>query len=301
MQRVAELIQEEVKLPPGVFNMVHGGADVVEGLVRSKEIKGVTFVGSTPVARAVYKMAGEVGKRAIANGGAKNSIVVTKEADLGLAVPAMVSSFFGNAGQRCLAGANLVAVGDVKAAVVEKFAKASGALKVGNGLAQGTEMGPVVTRKAKERIQTYLQKGVDEGAKMVTDGRQVLVQEYPDGYYLGATVFDGVTPDMSIAKEEIFGPVASTLQADNLDEAIDMINKGTNFGNMASIFTSSGKEAREFRRRVRAGNIGINIGVAAPSAYFPFGGMRDSFFGILHPHVDSVDFFTDRKVTISRW
>jgi malonate-semialdehyde dehydrogenase (acetylating)/methylmalonate-semialdehyde dehydrogenase len=301
MQRVAELINDEVKLPPGVFNMVHGGAVVVESLIRSNAIRGVTFVGSTPVAKTVYRLAGEAGKRAIANGGAKNSIVVTGDADLKVAVPAMVSSFFGNAGQRCLAGANLVAVGDVKGPLVEKFAKASAALKVGNGLSPETEMGPVVSKKAKERIQSFLQRGVDEGARVVSDGRSVLVQEYPDGYYLGATVFDGVTPDMTIAKEEIFGPVASTLNVGTLDEAIDTINRGTSFGNMASIFTANGREGREFRRRVHAGNIGINIGVAAPTAYFPFGGMRDSFFGVLHPQVDTVDFFTDRKVTISRW
>lgn len=301
MQRVAELIQDEVKLPPGVFNMVHGGQAVVESLIRNDSIKGVTFVGSTPVAKAVYRLAGEAGKRAIANGGAKNSIVVTEGADLGESVPAIVASFFGNTGQRCLAGANLLAVGGVKNAVVEKFAAASRSLKVGDGMSPGIEMGPVVSRRAKERIQSFVQKGADEGAKMVTDGSGVLVSDRPDGYYLGATIFDEVSPDMSIAKEEIFGPVASTIPVRTLDEAIDIINRGTRFGNAASIFTDSGKAARAFRRRVRAGNVGINIGVAAPSAYFPFGGMRDSFFGILHPQVDAVDFFTDRKVTISRW
>lgn len=301
MQRVAELIQAEVKLPRGVFNMVHGGPEAVEWLIKNDSIKGVTFVGSTPVAKSVYRLAGEVGKRAIANGGAKNSIVVTRGADLGTAVPAIVSSFFGNTGQRCLAGANLLAVGDIKGDLLRKFSKASSSLKVGNGLSSGTEMGPVVSKKAKERIRMFLEKGVDEGAKMVTDGSSVEVQEYPEGFYLGATVFDDVSPEMSIAKEEIFGPVASTIQVASLDEAIDTINKGTRFGNMASIFTASGRDGREFRRRVRAGNVGINIGVAAPTAYFPFGGMRDSFFGILHPQVDAVDFFTDRKVTISRW
>ncbi|HKT21191.1 MAG TPA: aldehyde dehydrogenase family protein, partial [Nitrososphaerales archaeon] len=289
------------KLPPGVFNMVHGGQAVVESLIRNDSIKGVTFVGSTPVAKAVYRLAGEAGKRAIANGGAKNSIVVTEGADLGESVPAIVASFFGNTGQRCLAGANLLAVGGVKNAVVEKFAAASRSLKVGDGMSPGIEMGPVVSRKAKERIQSFVQKGAYEGAKMVTDGSGVLVSDRPDGYYLGATIFDDVSPDMSIAKEEIFGPVASTIPVRTLDEAIDIINRGTRFGNAASIFTDSGKAARAFRRRVRAGNVGINIGVAAPSAYFPFGGMRDSFFGILHPQVDAVDFFTDRKVTISRW
>jgi malonate-semialdehyde dehydrogenase (acetylating) / methylmalonate-semialdehyde dehydrogenase len=301
MQRMAELIHDEVKLPPGVFNMVHGGAEVVESLIKDDEVRGVTFVGSTPVAKTVYRLAGEAGKRAIANGGAKNSIVVTKEARLDTAVPAIVSSFFGNTGQRCLAGANLLAVGPVKQELIEKFSRVAGALKVGNGLSPQTEMGPVVSKRAKERIESLLQKGIDEGARVVSDGRGAVVQEYPDGYYLGATVFDGVSPEMAIAKEEIFGPVASTMQVDSLEAAIDTINTRTKFGNMASLFTTDGGQAREFRRRVRAGNIGINIGVAAPSAYFPFGGMRESFFGILHPQADTVDFFTDRKVTISRW
>jgi malonate-semialdehyde dehydrogenase (acetylating) / methylmalonate-semialdehyde dehydrogenase len=301
MQRVAELVQSEVGLPPGVLNVVHGGADVVETMIASQGIQGVTFVGSTPVARAVYRMAGEAGKRAIANGGAKNTIVVTKEADLGSAVPAIVSSFFGNTGQRCLAGANLVAVGEVQRSLVDKFAKAAGALKVGSGLDEGTEMGPVVSKKAKDRVESYLQKGMDEGAKLVKDGRKVAVRGHPGGFYLGATVFDDVTGEMSLAKEEIFGPVASVLRTETLDDALERIERGTKFGNAASIFTTSGREAREFRRRVRAGNVGVNIGVAAPPAYFPFGGMRESFFGVLHPQADVVDFFTDRKVTISRW
>ena len=301
MQRVAELVQKEVKLPPGVFNLVHGGAEVVESLIKDEEVKGVTFVGSTPVAKTVYRLAGEAGKRAIANGGAKNSIVVTSKADLDAAVPAIVSSFFGNTGQRCLAGANLLAVGPVKEELLKKFSSVAGSLKVGNGMSPQTEMGPVVSKKAKERIESLLQKGVAEGARVVNDGRGLLIEEFPDGYYLGPTIFDGVSSDMAIAREEIFGPVASTIHVRSLDDAVDSINTRTRFGNMASIFTTDGGEAREFRRRVRAGNIGINIGVAAPSAYFPFGGMRESFFGVLHPQMDSVDFFTDRKVTVSRW
>ena len=301
MQRMAELIQNELKLPPGVFNLVHGGAETVESLIKDENVKGVTFVGSTPVARTVYRLAGEAGKRAIANGGAKNSIVVTAKADLAVSVPAIVSSFFGNTGQRCLAGANLVAVGPVKEKLLERFSTAAASLRVGSGLMPQTEMGPVVSKKAKERIESMLEKGVEGGAKLVNDGRGVTVQDYPGGYYLGATIFDDVTADMAIAREEIFGPVASTIHAGNLDEAIDSINTRTKFGNMASIFTTDGGEAREFRRRVRAGNVGINIGVAAPAAYFPFGGMGESFFGMLHPQMDSVDFFTDRKVTISRW
>jgi malonate-semialdehyde dehydrogenase (acetylating)/methylmalonate-semialdehyde dehydrogenase len=301
MQRVAELFRDEAKLPPGVINVIHGTSETVENLIRHEATKGVAFVGSSPVAKKIYKLAGENGKRAIANGGAKNTIVVTPEADIERSVPAIVSSFFGNTGQRCLAGANLVTVGNAKSEFLEKFVRSSTGLRVGNGLSPGTDMGPVVSKAAKERIQGYVQRGLDEGATLVADGRRTTVKGYPGGFYLGATVFDLVTPEMGIAKEEIFGPVASTLQTDSLEEAIELINRSTNFGNMASIFTTDGREAREFRRNVRAGNVGINIGVAAPSAYFPFGGMRDSFFGVLHPQIDCVDFFTDRKVVISRW
>jgi malonate-semialdehyde dehydrogenase (acetylating)/methylmalonate-semialdehyde dehydrogenase len=301
MQRVAELLRDEAKLPAGVFNMVHGMSGTVEHLIKHSETRGVAFVGSTPVAKRVYALAGENGKRAIVNGGAKNSIIVTPEANLDGSIQPMVSSFFGNTGQRCLAGSNLVAVGAAKAPVLQKLVHASSNLKIGSGLLPDTQMGPVVSKAARERIQGYLQRGLDEGARLVSDGRGATVRDYPGGYYLGPAVFDSVSPEMGIAKEEIFGPVVSTLQVESLDDAIDFINKSTNFGNMASIFTTNGKEAREFRRKVQAGNLGINIGVAAPPAYFPFGGMRESFFGVLHPQVDSVDFFTDRKIVISRW
>jgi malonate-semialdehyde dehydrogenase (acetylating)/methylmalonate-semialdehyde dehydrogenase len=301
MQKVATLIQEEVRLPPGVFNMVHGGAEAVETLISLKATKGVTFVGSTAVARHVYRLAGENGKRAIVNGGAKNSIVVMPDADLRLSIPSIVSSFFGNTGQRCLAGANLVAVAGGPSQLLDKFSRAASSLRVGNGLSPDTEMGPVVTMSAKERVRAYVQKGIDEGGRLVIDGRNASVREFPKGFYLGSTIFDDVSPSMSIAHDEVFGPLASVLHVENLDEALDLVNNSTNYGNMASIFTSSGRTAREFRREANAGNIGINIGVAAPSAFFPFGGMKDSFFGVAHPQADTVDFFTDRKVILSRW
>lgn len=301
MQLAAKLIQDEVGLPPGVLNVVHGGGQVVESLIKHREMKGVTFVGSTQVARQVYKLAGEHGKRAIANGGAKNAVLVMPDADLGRSVPSIVSSFFGNSGQRCLAGANLICAGDIHDELIAKFTRGARDLKIGNGLDEGVQMGPVVSAKARERIARYVDAGVEEGAKLVTDGRRVDLLEYPEGFYLGPTIFDGVTPEMRISKEEIFGPLASTLQVDDLDGAIDLINKNSNYGNMASIFTSSGRSAREFRRRVDAGNIGINIGVAAPAAYFPFGGRKDSFYGVLHAQVDTVDFFTDKKVIVSKW
>ncbi len=298
---VLELIQKEVSLPPGVINLVHGSKETVQALIAHPLVKGVTFVGSTPVGRDVYKLAGEYGKRAIVQAGAKNSIVVMPDADQPYTVESCVSSFFGNAGQRCLAGANLLVAGDIREELLQKLTRRSEALKLGYGLDESMEMGPLVSKKAKERVEQYIEIGASDGAKLVLDGRLRSVKDFENGYFLGPTIFNGVTPDMTIAKDEIFGPVASVMEVSDLDEAIDFINKSTNYGNAASIFTSNGQHAREFRRRVQAGNIGINVGVAAPVAYFPFGGMRDSFFGVLHGQIDSVDFFTDRKVIISRW
>lgn len=301
MQWVAKLIQEEVGLPPGVLNLVHGGKDVVEGLIANRDVKGVTFVGSSPVAKNIYKLAGEHGKRAIANGGAKNCVVVLPDADLDGSMANIVSSFFGNAGQRCLAGSNLLAVGDAHDRFLEKFASASSSLKVGYGLEPGVQMGPLVSEKARERVVGYVESGLSEGAKAVTDGRSTRVREHPNGFYLGATILDDVSPEMKVSREEVFGPLASVIRADKLEDAIEIINNSTAFGNAASVYTSSGKSAREFRVKADAGNIGINIGVAAPSAYYPFGGRRDSFYGVLHAQIDTVDFFTDKKVAISKW
>jgi len=301
MQYVVRLIEREVKLPAGVVNIVHGSKETVENLISNRDIKGVTFVGSTPVARHIYKLAGEHGKRAIAQGGAKNSIVVMPDADLSKAIPPIISSFFGNTGQRCLAGANLIPVGRIRDELLRKFIAAAKELKIGYGFDEETEMGPLVSEAAMKRVAGYVEKGLSEGAKLLLDGRAFRHNEYPKGFYMGATIFADVAPDMDIARHEIFGPVASVIHTENLDEAIEVINRGTEYGNMACIFTSSGRHAREFRRRVNAGNIGINLGVAAPAAYFPFAGRKDSFFGILHAQIDTVDFFTDKKVVISRW
>jgi malonate-semialdehyde dehydrogenase (acetylating)/methylmalonate-semialdehyde dehydrogenase len=301
MTYVAQVLQRETKLPPGVLNMVHGSRTTSEALISHPLVKGITFVGSTPVGRSVYKLAGEHGKRAIVQAGAKNAIVVMSDANLPHAIESCISSFFGNTGQRCLAGANLLVTGDVHDALLEKFADTAGRMRLGYGLSESTEMGPMVSEKAKQRVVKYIDTGVSEGARMILDGRKAHVSNYEKGFFIGATVFDDVGTDMTIAKEEIFGPVASVMKVANLDEAIELINKNTDFGNAASIFTSNGGAAREFRRRVQAGNIGINVGVAAPVGYFPFGGMRQSFFGVLHGQMESIDFFTDRKVIISRW
>jgi len=294
-------IMEEVGFPDGVINMVHGGREVSQQLISDPDVEGVCFVGSTPVAKQVYKLAGEHGKRAICQAGAKNYTVVNGDAELEKTIPALMASFFGNTGQRCLSGSNLVAVGGIYEELKDKFTGAASKVRLGYGLDESVEMGPVVTSASRERIVGYIEKGVEEGAKLVLDGRNPKVPGYQNGYFIGCTVFDDVTPDMKIAKEEIFGPVASIMKVDTLQEAIEMINTKTNYGNAACIFTKSGKDAREFRRKANAGNIGVNVGIAAPMAFFPFGGRRESFFGVLHGQMDCVDFFMDKKIVIERW
>jgi len=301
MTWAAEIIQRETKLPPGVLNLVHGSKETVESLIAHPLVKGATFVGSTPVGRHIFKLAGEHGKRTIIQAGAKNSIVVMPDANLPLTVEACISSLFGNTGQRCLAGANVVAAGGAAEVLVPRLAEAARSIKVGYGLDETSQMGPMVSKKAKERVLGYVEKGLSERASLYLDGRNLQVHGFEDGFYLGPTIFHNVNPDATIAREEIFGPLANVIETSSLDESINFINRSTGYGNAASIFTSSGANAREFRRRVRAGNIGINVGVAAPIAFFPFGGMGQSFFGVLHGQIESIDFFTDRKTIITRW
>jgi malonate-semialdehyde dehydrogenase (acetylating)/methylmalonate-semialdehyde dehydrogenase len=298
--RLFELM-EDVDFPPGVINLVHGDKDTAQALLEHPEVVGVSFVGSTPVARHVYQTAAAHGKRAQCQGGAKNFLVVMPDAPLKQTVGAIITSAFGNAGQRCLAGSVVLAVGDcyepLKAALVE----AAGRLRVGDGLDPQTQMGPVISARARERILNYIDQGVKAGARLLLDGRSVTVHGNPNGFFVGPTIFDAVTPEMTIVQEEIFGPVLGIMPVDDFDAALAIMER-SRFGNAASIFTASGKWAREFQYRARCGNIGINVGVAAPIASFPFGGMKDSFFGDLHGQgFDGINFFTDRKVVITRW
>ena len=301
--RLFELL-DEVDFPPGVVNLVHGSKEASNMLIDHPDISGVTFVGSTPVARQIYKRCGEAGKRVIAQGGAKNYLVVMPDADVKQTVAAFMTSFFGNAGQRCLAGANALVVGssdEFYREFVEAFVQAASSVALGNGLQDETQMGPLQADFRKQNVLAYIEKGLAEGANLILDGRARQADGLPGACFLGASIFDNVTPEMTIAREEIFGPVASILRADNLDQAIEMVNS-LPFGNAASIFTSSGKSARDFGYRVQTGNVGINIGIAAPMAFFPFSGMKDSFFGVLHGQgKDAVRFFTESKVVIERW
>lgn len=309
--KLAELA-EEAGIPAGVYNVVNGGRTVVDGLLDSPHIAGIAFVGSTPVGRdVVYRRCGETGKRAIAQCGAKNFILVMPDADLPATIAACMTSFFGNAGQRCLAGGNLVVVGEglgdrefgaFHEQVVEAFVDAAARIRIGNGLDESVQMGPLRDRAKKERVESFIERGVGEGARLLLDGRRFQLQgDWPRHCFLGPTVFGDVVPGMAIAREEIFGPVASILRARTLSQAIDLIHSNP-FGNAASIFTRSGRWAREFQYGVQCGNIGINVGIAAPVALFPFGGMKDSFFGTLHGQgQEAIRFFTESKVVIQRW
>ena len=302
--KLAELV-DEAGFPPGVWSIVHGGGEVAMALLEHPDIKGACFVGSTPVAKEIYKKCGQVGKRVIAQGGAKNFIVVMPDANLEKTIPALMTSFFGNTGQRCLSGTNAIVVGrndEFYKRFVEAFINAASKIKVGYGLDESVQMGPLQSKKAKERVLGFIEKGIKEGAGIILDGRKARITgNYPPDCFLNPTVFDEVTVDMTIAKEEIFGPVANIMRAKDLDEAIRMIHTNP-YGNAASIFTSNGKFAREFQYRVECGDIGINIGIAAPMAFFPFSGMKDSFFGILHGQgKEAIRFFTESKVVIQRW
>lgn len=292
---------DEADFPPGVVNLVHGDKRAVDALLDHPDVRGFSFVGSTPVGKYIYTRAAANGKRAQCQTGAKNCLVVMPDAVLDKTVPSIMSSAFGTAGQRCLAGALVIAVGDVYESLKDKLLESAARIKVGDGLDEAVQMGPVVSQKSLDRILGYVEKGIEEGATLLLDGRDIQVEGYPNGYFIGPTIFTDVTSDMVIAREEIFGPVLGVIRVDDFDEALNVIHDSP-YGNAASLFTSSGKWAREFKYRVQAGNLGINIGIAAPIASFPFSGMKDSFFGDLHGQGrDAIEFFTDRKVVISRW
>ncbi len=295
--RLGELLLE-AGLPAGVFNVVHGANDAVNKLLAHPDIAAVSFVGSAAVARYIYGTAAANGKRVQALGGAKNHMLIMDDADLEQSIPALIASAFGSAGQRCLAGSVALGVGSVGDEMVRRLVDQAEALHLGPGRDPETDMGPVIRDERRTELLGYIDEAAGQGARLVTDGRGA---GPADGFFLGPTIFDNVTPDMRIWRDELFGPVLSVMRASDIDEALTLLNAST-YGNMASIFTSSGKNAREFRRRAEAGMLGVNIGVAAPMAFFPFGGWKQSFYGDLHATgMDSVHFYTSTKVTVSRW
>ncbi|MDE3257521.1 MAG: CoA-acylating methylmalonate-semialdehyde dehydrogenase [Gemmatimonadota bacterium] len=299
--RIVELLAE-AGLPRGVLNLVHGGRDAVDALLHHPDVRTVSFVGSTPVARYIYETATRNGKRVQSAGGAKNFMVVLPDAEPDATIDAVMGSAYGCAGERCMAGSVLVCAHDAADRFLPYLSDAARGLRVGpTDRDADTEMGPLVTPEHLEKVKGSIRNGLSEGAELIVDGRDVVVDACPNGFYLGPTIFDRVTPRMQIAREEIFGPVLSVMHTDDLDDAIETCNN-SGYGNAAVLFTESGGAARKFRHRINAGMVGINTGVPAPMAFFPFSGWNNSFFGDLHVQGhEGVSFFTRQKVTISRW
>jgi len=298
--RCFELL-EQTGLPRGVVSLVHGGKPAVDALLDHPAVAAISFVGSSPVARYVYARAAANGKRVQCQGGAKNHAVILPDADRESTTQIISDSAFGCAGQRCLAVSVAVTIGEARGWFRDAIAGVAGSLKVGCGLDDGVQMGPVITPAGKARIEGLIGQGIGEGAAPVLDGRGVKIEGYPRGAFVGPTVLDGVPSSSSLTETEIFGPVLSLICAAHLDEAMALIARNS-YGNAASIFTTDGAAARKFRHQVPTGNVGVNIGVAAPLAYFPFSGWKGSFFGVLHAQGrDAVEFYTDKKVVIERW
>jgi malonate-semialdehyde dehydrogenase (acetylating)/methylmalonate-semialdehyde dehydrogenase len=300
MARIVELI-EQTGLPKGVVNLVNGGKPAVDALLDHPAVQAISFVGSTPVAKYIYSRASASGKRVQCQGGAKNHVVVMPDADPATTTQIVGDSAYGCAGQRCLAVSVAITVGEAKQWFRKSIADLAGSLKVGDGLADGVQMGPVISGASRERIQGLIGQGTAEGAVPLLDGRSVRVSGCEEGTFVGPTVLDGVPAESSLTETEIFGPVLSLVHANDVDEAMSIIARSP-YGNASSIFTSSGAAARRFRNLIPTGNVGVNIGVAAPMAYFPFSGWKGSFFGVLHAQGrDAVEFYTDKKVVIERW
>jgi len=298
--KLFELI-DEAGFPPGVIQLVNGGKDTVNALLDHPGVKAISFVGSTPVAKYIYNRATANGKRAQCQGGAKNPVVIMPDADMDMATRIMADSAFGCAGQRCLAASVAITVGDAKNTFTEQIADAATSRKVGYGMDDSTQMGPVINKASKERIEGIIADSVNHGVNILVDGRGQKVSGYDDGYWVFPTILDNVNPASDLAKTEIFGPVLSLMHAETVEDAIALVNDRS-FGNMACIFTNSGAAARKFRYEADAGNVGINIGVAAPMAFFPFSGWNDSFFGDLHAQGrHGVEFYTQTKVVVERW
>ena len=299
--RIVEFLQE-AGLPKGVLNIVHGGRECVDALLTHPKVKAISFVGSTPVARHIFDLGTKHGKRVQSNGGAKNHIFIMPDADVENSTRGLIEAAYGCAGERCMAGSTAVVIGDARKTVLPSILDAARAIKVGPTDREAQpDMGPVITRQHRDRVLQLIEAGAKEGAKISVDGRGARVADAPNGFYVGATVLDEVQSGMTVAREEIFGPVLNVMRFADLDAAIEAANRSP-YGNGASIFTRSGKAAREFKHRIKAGMVGVNIGVPASMAWFPFNGWGESFFGDLHMQgKEGVQFFTQQKVTMTRW
>lgn len=300
MMKIFEFL-DQLDVPKGLLSLVHGGKDSVDAILEHPEIKAISFVGSTPIARYIYSKGTANGKRVQAQGGAKNPVVILPDADIEMSTKIIADSVYGCAGQRCLAASTIITVDDHKAKIKESIFETVKARTTGYGWDDGIDMGPVITSESKLRIEGLIQLGIDEGAKLLLDGRNTTISGYETGNFLAPTILENVALDKELIKTEIFGPVMSLISMKNIEDALRFVNGG-NYGNMACLFTGSGSSARKFRKEANAGNIGINIGVAAPMAQFPFSGWKDSFFGDLHGQgKHAIEFFTQTKVVIERW
>ena len=288
-------------LPPGVVSLVNGGKEAVDAILDHPDVRAISFVGSSKVARYVYARAAANGKRAQCQGGAKNPMVILPDADIEMTTRIAADSAFGCAGQRCLAASVAITVGDARAAFIDRIADAASSRRVGYGLEKDVDMGPVITAESRDRIEGLVARGIEAGARPVVDGRQTRVPSFESGYFMKPTVLADVPPDSELAKTEVFGPVLSLMHTSSLDEAIALVNEAA-YGNMACLFTTNGVAARKFRYETRVGNVGINVGIAAPMAFFPFSGWKESFFGDMHAQGrDAIEFYTEKKVVVERW
>ncbi|MDA2937809.1 CoA-acylating methylmalonate-semialdehyde dehydrogenase [Acidobacteria bacterium AH-259-A15] len=300
MKVVFDLI-DQLGLPPGVVNLINGSKHTVDAILQHPVIRAVSFVGSSAVAKYIYSQATAHGKRVQCGGGAKNPIIVLPDADMEMTTRSVADSAFGCAGQRCLATSVVMTVGEAANTFKEQIVEAATSRKVGYGLDPEVEMGPVITAQSKERVQGLIHKGVSEGAQLLVDGRNASIHGWERGNFVRPTILNNVDPCSEVAQTEIFGPVLSLTHLSTVDEAIQRVNSAA-YGNMACLFTSSGAAARKFRYEAQVGNLGINVGVAAPMAFFPFSGFRESFFGDLHPQGrDAIEFYTEKKVVVERW
>ena len=297
-------VTEEVGLPPGVVNLIHTGPDreLNKVILSDPRVKGVGLIGSTRVAKELFELCGEYGKRSSLNGNGKNYIAVMPDASVGNVVNYLLRGCFGMSGQRCLGSDNVAIIGDDRRykEIKEAFIAASKAMKIGYGLDESVELGPVTTRQGKEKVEEFIQSGLRSGAKLLLDGRKAKVKGYEKGYFIGPTIFEGVTTDMYVAQEEAFGPLANLMRAKDLDEVIGWIN-ATNYGHSACIVTESGKAARKFIRECEVGNVGVNAGIPQPYAFFGLGSKKDSFYGMSKSRMDSVKLFLDEKTVTLRW
>jgi malonate-semialdehyde dehydrogenase (acetylating)/methylmalonate-semialdehyde dehydrogenase len=292
---------DETGFPPGVVNLIHGGRTINKEVLSQPEIRGVGFIGSNRAGWELFRICGELGKTSSINGNGKNHTVIMPDADLETGAQWFLRACFGMSGQRCLGVDNIVIIGDIYDEVKERYTAAAKSMKLGYGLDQSTDLGPMTTQAGKDKIIDWVDKALKEGAKLVLDGRNPAVEGYPNGYFLGPTILEDVDVDMETAKEEAFGPVASFIRAESLDQAIEWINTKTNLGHSAAIFTQDGRNARKFTREVNCGNIAINVAVAQPYAFFPLGSRRESFVGTAKSRMASMKMFMDEKMVISRW